>query len=524
MAARAFLHSDLDASLARIYSSPSSRPSYPLSPDPVALSPGDYAAFAELHELLAPGIASALARWYSDPSLLPLAPRVRDLLLSAGGPPPSDNLGCFRPDVLFPSASGSSLSPWSSSLICEINARFALNGFLLSGAQAAASLSLLTRHGLACTPVSATLSFLPALCARFDSAQEVHVIVGEEPLHDLAVLQSRVHQLGSPLRFIFHSPAELTTTDQGDALICRDDPSVVISQCVLHLQQHELLALGDNVLACLLQLSLARRCLNPLWTIFLVHDKRFLALLRSSSPTLRHRIIPTTMGSLSALSTMLAYQQLVRDDASRIVFKPALSGKGQGIVIQQPSMSPDDLIPVAQAFVDRQELFVLQPFVTQRRFPIIPAPTTLNFAQWKMVGMLLCMDHAFYGPGIFRAADADLISLASGGVALVPVLTIPLPLKSLLLNEASPREIQNALIHTGITVLLREKEFPQPAEAITPEQLFAFLSENLAAQMSPHSPTVGAIWAVRPMKTDAAVARSHTTHEGDGGVRSKGMR
>ena len=91
-----------------------------------------------------------------------------------------------------------------------------------------------------------------------------------------------------------------------------------VDQCILELHQDELVGLGRGPLEALMELSLAGRCLNPLWTIFLVHNKAMLGVLRrlasdsggngggngvgSMSPdtcaVLRKHVIPTSNGGV----------------------------------------------------------------------------------------------------------------------------------------------------------------------------------------------------------------------------------
>jgi len=94
-----------------------------ISPSPIVVNPEAYNQMCELHENLIRATVSSLERWWKDPTILRVPPRIERLLLSRECPKQSP-IGCYRPDLL--------LGQDNSMRICEINARFTLNGYVFS--------------------------------------------------------------------------------------------------------------------------------------------------------------------------------------------------------------------------------------------------------------------------------------------------------------------------------------------------------------------------------------------------------
>lgn len=143
-----------------------------VSPAPLALSPTSLSTMAEIAEAVNAGMAALVAHWPTTPwmqAALPLDPPLAALLqrhsrrpppasaesssqtadsaTAAGGPSmgagagaagalAAGPLGTLRPDILF----AADMDEAAGMRVCEVNARFPLNGFLLTALLARAVL------------------------------------------------------------------------------------------------------------------------------------------------------------------------------------------------------------------------------------------------------------------------------------------------------------------------------------------------------------------------------------------------
>lgn len=155
--------------------------------------------------------------------------------------------------------------------------------------------------------------------------------------------------------------------------------------------------------------------------------------------------------------------------------------------------------------------WVVQPYVEQRLFDVVTSPSEVH--RWKVVGTLLCMDGCFYGPGIFRSADAPLVALTTGGVAIVPVMLSvasggamwTLAESPSGLAESLAKEVKDGLIEHGLAVL------SLPQEEISPGTLESIL-RSLGTEFRDHKNDGSFCWEVSP-RGGNTTARSHTSEE-----------
>lgn len=147
----------------------------------------------------------------------------------------------------------------------------------------------------------------------------------------------------------------------------------LLESCLLELHQNELLDLEDNVLRVLLTMSDEQRCFNDIRSIFIAHNKKLLSVLsgffgldvlrelsrplnysnsnnenlslltknlvEGVTPTVPLSVLSTNYSGLSPIANKnsgLAFVGGSFDPVTRnpqLIYKPAGSGKGQGILI-----------------------------------------------------------------------------------------------------------------------------------------------------------------------------------------------
>ncbi|KAL7522035.1 hypothetical protein ACHAWX_006730 [Stephanocyclus meneghinianus] len=511
-----------------------------MSPSPFVLPRAKLQEMAELQAVLSSALAGVLKSWGKPDSWLrramPLPNRATDVLLRCweftnGLPNTKLPIGCFRPDIL--------IGEDCRLQVCEINARFALNAFFLSlgcaeALHSAPSSSLLGSIGIGVVP--STQSLVTEIVQRFHPKETLFVIVGREPLNDLAVLEVmfRKHKGDCDVPTVrYVHPNQLRGGRKQGSLVCvsdGNDPPETVKQCILELHQDELLNLSDAVLDGITALSVASCCLNPIWTILLCHDKRLLEVLRSLTSQelpdkearrfLKEHIVPTThLEDIEALKRLVLKERGLR--ASTLVAKPCGLGKGEGIILEKdfdddmPTLFIDAVLEAATKILEVAEPgevfpYIAQTFVRQKKFNVIRPPDqdpTLMPVAWHIVATLLCIDDSFLGPGIFRSSNKDTVALCNGGMMLAPALALPFVSSTVrfvgkTVNEVQTDKIRGALMQDGLAMLFLD-------EAVSDCLIFEqFIKDDLGAVIHQHSSNVGSVWKIHPM--NGGKARSHS--------------
>lgn len=398
-----------------------------INPFPYAVSPSEFASYAALYHSFRDGIhALVAADSRGDATVrrrLDITEASRALVdrIHASGTP--YRIGCFRPDYV--------VDLDGTARVCEINARFALNGYLCTpiGADALERLGVIRAAGAipACRPTDHVVN---SLLYPFDAAHPVHVVKGREhgySVHLLADVSPR-HKI------LFVSPLDLAVDGDGVLVDTRDGARV--RQMILELHQDELLSLPPSVLDVLCDPTRHGVIyVNDLRTILLVHDKRFLSLLsdasfmsdligRDAAARLARHVIPTApLSALADDAFAAALLAAARADRHGHIVKPALLGKGEGILFGKDAEGAREG-PWREA-LQGGAAGVVQPYVAQRVHSLrVAADGGYIVSRQKAVGTLLCTEEAFLGLGIFRSAPEreDLVAISRGGCMLFPAV------------------------------------------------------------------------------------------------------
>jgi hypothetical protein len=361
-----------------------------------------------------PAIVEAQPRDRELRGALSLSPRIAALLSRIERP---YSAGSFRPDLLL--GEGGALQ------ICEINARFPTNGYFVSAGSSRAIAAAAAASASASAPksgglwraISAHAEIEPAFLSRFDPSRPIVVLRGREKGGDIHLFAQAARARGFAVECA--GPEALAVRD--GALFAG---STKVDQALVELHQDELEGLSDAVFVALGNVGVL---LNDLRTIFIAHDKRLLAVL--SDPRLLARL-----GLSRELAGMVAPTFIVGslDRATRAeilaaperwVVKPNLFGKGAGVVLGK-SVAPGEL---ARLLDDPEHAhYVVQRYLPGAEFPIADvrgsAGGVISTRSAHVVGLLLCLDDRFFGPGIFRASSEDVVNVARGGAILIPAV------------------------------------------------------------------------------------------------------
>lgn len=175
--------------------------------------------------------------------------------------------------------------------------------------------------------------------------------------------------------------------------------------------------------------------MNDLRTIFLLHDKRLLALLYNK--TFLTKYISDNDASLLsnciAPTFILGLNENIKKDAelnpSKYILKPNSLGKGEGTFVGLET-SKDEWLNLLNNPCNSQ--YIIQEFISSE----IDTHETIDFSTSEIsesnlslrkqnaVGIILCYNGLYYGLGFIRVSDSKICALSRGGNSFLPYTNI----------------------------------------------------------------------------------------------------
>ncbi|MEC4590038.1 hypothetical protein VPG91_03500 [Nitrospirillum amazonense] len=342
--------------------------------DRVVALPGAYRdQMRTLASLLDVALRAVVRRYFLDArirAIYSLPPDLENILRLAA--PTPYRVGWYRPDFI--------LDRDGTARICEIGARYPLNGWMVSRAWS---------RGQA--------DFWDDLCAPYEPGNTVALVHAQEPSGEIDCLSDHLGQAG--VGFVAVRPADVSV--HAGALHAQGRR---LDHLILQLDRNELPMLAPDVLAHLVARG---PYFNDVRTVILVHDKRVLTVLsdaeimRDAMPAdLYGRLRPHLIASVCARSPAEA-ERLLREDGDWIA-KPSSGGRGIGALVRSACGEADWADRVRRDWPH----LMFQPYLEQLDFndPDFAGPI-------HMVGMLLCRDAVCYGNGMFRGSNDAVINL-----------------------------------------------------------------------------------------------------------------
>ena len=360
---------------------------------PVTLSPAYPARLAALCRLLDAALRGIVARYFEDArirAVYALPPTLEAMLLLAADRP--YRIGCSRPDFVYDEA--------GQPRLCEIGARYPLNGWMLS-AEAAA---VLGREGQ-----TSPGPFLDDLCAGYRPGETVAMVHAGEAGTEIFLFAAALRARG--IGFLQARPEALNVVDGR-----LHAGAVRIDHAILEMDRSELTKISAGVLAWLVA---SGAYFNDIRTLILVHDKRTLALLWDEA--VMRNILPEA--DAAALRAFLIPSHVIYDAAGC----DALLARTEDMIAKRSSgvRGVDALVRTVcgeAAWRDRvrsdwaRDMYQL--YVPQRGFHVPGEARPIH-----LVGMQLCRDGISYGAGVFRGSDAKVINVhGERGRVYLPLL------------------------------------------------------------------------------------------------------
>ncbi|KAL2008009.1 hypothetical protein VTN00DRAFT_7991 [Thermoascus crustaceus] len=436
-------------------------------PHPVLVTEHHTRQLVELHEALVLAITDIVERWWSDtkarfPERMPLEPQEEELLrwIDTQGPnifrPFKDCSGSWRPDFLLEQDSDSDNPDKIENFrVCEINARFCWNGYMLVALGQQALLDGgVGRNGL--RGATDPEKIIEGLRRLYKPDLPLHLLKGEERGIDIHLFTSYAErQLGIRPRFITPSDLRLMPSPHsngGYKLCCLAPQSPKsptqlptftnsagevleeIHQVGLELHQRELLALSREMLQ---QISL--RCFNDMRTVLLVHDKRMLGIVLQELESLVEKniltpeqakalqkgiattILPGSV-ELEKLITACHECEPLKND---YILKPVRSGKGAGILFgdqlnQAEWISKLDLLR-CPGLAPGTTTYVIQRRVQQPLYDVLMREID-GLQQWPIIGTYHVIHGQFLGFGVWRSSPGRVCAISHGGAWMCSVM------------------------------------------------------------------------------------------------------
>lgn len=311
--------------------------------------------------------------------LMPVSDRVADILALSRSKPYRP--GTYRTDFI--------VDETNQIRLIETTCRFAMNGYFTSGF----FIHDLADRYLAGRPeirkIDAYTPFYDRFMEYFRPFDHVCLLKGADDRNDTKFVIPVFEKAGFPVRVIPAADVPARTTEFRGAAVLGE------------LSHDEICALPTETVEAIV----AADSMNDLRTVFLIHDKRFFALLTHAAflnnalapaeiEEIRPFLIPTYAKALDP-----EIWRQARADKDRWILKPFNVGKSIDVFAGPLTDAAE-----WQALFDtgRADRMVLQEYVPQRRFRgTIGGQAYRDYA----AGTLLFFEEGYFGPGLFRASS-----------------------------------------------------------------------------------------------------------------------
>ncbi|OIW24938.1 hypothetical protein CONLIGDRAFT_684835 [Coniochaeta ligniaria NRRL 30616] len=409
-----------------------------------------YNRVEELHAALDKATSDIVDRWYSDekaafPARMPLRANEDNILrwISGAGravvPPFKVRQGNWRPDYLLEKVVLPDGTVTENLKLCEINARFPWNAFIVVPHTA----RVMDQLGIAKAGMKPGMpsSALTNLFGLFDNLKPLHFVNEKFKMRDPLWLAELFRaKTGQKVRFI--KPSDLKwlpdeSCDGGYGVFCTtEDGSGVerVYQVDFELEQEEFADIDFDILC-----HLAPNCINDLRSVFFVNDQRFLGvvyeelddlvsrgtLTQQEAGTVRQGLAPSFLPTSSTWSKVIEECKADPTTKDQWVLKYARSGLSKGHVFGKVTNGAEWLekLMSAQASNSNPEgdSYVLQQYIEQTEYDNW-SHLTKDIMRSHLISTYFSSNGKFLGLGGVRTADLTILSFADGaGFAMIAV-------------------------------------------------------------------------------------------------------
>lgn len=251
---------------------------------------------------------------------------------------------------------------------------------------------------------------------------------------DLRLIPDNEAPLGYKLCCLARTPKDPRSPGQTNLLSFNGEMVEEIHQVGLELHQHELLGLPREILR-----AISLRCFNDLRTIFLVHDKRMLGIVKEECDSLVDRSVlseaQATILHNGIAETFLPGSAEVKELArcspelpelrNDFLLKPIRGGKGAGIIFgdevsNSEWMSHLKKLESAEVVPGRGS-WVVQRRVNQRLYNVVLGASGER-VRYPLVGTYHVAHGKLLGLGTWRSSPGRICAVSNGGSWICSVL------------------------------------------------------------------------------------------------------
>jgi hypothetical protein len=349
-----------------------------------------------VHAVLTKAVSKIVESYLSDDSLqqaLSLDDRQLSLITLASKKP--YKTFSIRPDFL--------ISQDNEVKVCEINARFTINGFMAAFYLHQQMSEYFPNH----SGMEDTLSnIIDSYMSNFDTSKPIFLLREKETGYDLNLLKLFLLERG--ITVIDIKPHDLHMLD--GKIVAKN---TVCDQLILELHQFELEKIPSDILE---NIILGVNYVNDIRTILIAHDKRLFSIL--SDMDIMSRYLSDEEVAILGKHVIKTYSlKQVKDDVlnnkGAWVLKKCLSGKGEGMHVGAES----SLDEIASVINEQEAQYIAQPFLDQKKVGFFMDG---EYKYCNSVGMIISINNKYQGVGFFRLSPSSIVAVSRGGGILVP--------------------------------------------------------------------------------------------------------
>jgi hypothetical protein len=314
-------------------------------------------------------------------------------------------MGTIRPDLIF--------GHNNRIKICEINARFPLNGMTISqwvnsAADDAHYLSWndYQQYGL-------NLKICSTMLARFPTDQTLVRVAKSETGGESRFFLDQFSKHGG--HCVHVRPEQLAIRGENiviDGLQSKGAKSKGLSNFILEIDREELLSFAPNVINKLIDSS---NYINDVRTLILVHDKRILTII--SDPEImqpflsdkEHRLLKNYLLGSAELSLNEDYEDVLLD-RKKWVLKKSSGGRGLDLFIGATCSQKQ----WENVLKSHKHQYMAQEYFAPSTTPISHFRNGQQSGPMNIVGSLPCFDSTCFGIGMFRASEQECVNIGNG--------------------------------------------------------------------------------------------------------------
>lgn len=364
---------------------------------PLALEPEQLHYLGRFVKVLDKALCKIAEHYFRDErirSIYGLDPFLESVLAMAEGQ--AFRSGACRPDFLQTSE--------GTFKICEIGARFPLNGWMISYYLNRFSSKLPGYKYTKTVPLPGLDDIPERFVSFFDTGKVLAVLMDDEKGSEIHWMLHEMRQRG--LDSLIARPQDL---EFGNGSIQYKGKE--LTQFVLEMDREELRKFRPEVLKQMIRTS---TYINDVRTLILLHDKRVLAVLYNRaimrdylSEEEYSLLMPFLIPSYSLSDPKVRIR--ITEDAGDWILKRSSGGRGVDMYVRNECTDAF----WRQTVETRWNEYMVQTFVPQRHY-------RMQDRIIQVVGVLLCFNGHFFGTGIYRGSAYSVVNVHQGRGIIFP--------------------------------------------------------------------------------------------------------